>query len=1353
MNEETSHHSSNEIFIAGVGASAGGLEALEHFFESMPLDTGIAFVVVQHLSPDFKSHMDDLLARKTDLPVCRAEEGMEVKPDHVYLIPAKKEMVISEGRLLLTDRSENFSHPIDQFMRSLAHDALQFAIGVILSGTGSDGSRGIKEIADAGGLVICQDEVSAKFDGMPRNAIATGAVNVVLKPKAMSETLVRYVKEGLSPDSLANHELKATSTGIEKILEALNTHAGVDFAYYKATTVGRRVRRRMALDQIEDVDAYYQRLTKNPDELDTLYHDLLIGVTQFFRDAEAYKLLRDDVIPELFKKVKPDQKLLRVWVAACATGEEAYSVAILLQEHIQKNDLQIDFKLFATDIHKRALDKAATGVYSEENVTGMEQEYLEKYFRLRKSQYHVVRELRQKVVFAAHNVLHDAPFTQLDLITCRNMMIYLQPEAQRKTLSLFHFGLKAGGILFLGPSETPGDIVDEFQVIDKRWKFYRKRRDVRLPTPSKLSIVDVNNLAQDPVRVAEQLRNGSNESALTRTYERLLAENMPPSILVDENFELLHTFSGAERFLSLRSGRHSSNLLDVIEKQMRTPIAGALTQAEKQDGEVKYSGISRGEGPDAEHLKIFVKPVHDYITKLTTYLIRFEPMAGPPRKTLALEAEGNDESTSLLELSEQRILALESDLRFTRENLQATIEELEAANEEMQATNEEMVASNEELQSTNEELQSVNEELFTVNAEHQKRIDELAEATNDMDNLLATTRVGVIFIDDEMCLRRFTPEIGRMFHLLPQDVGRPIQSIGSWLEYESFEDDLTHVLTSERELERPITDRKGTPFIARLMPYRTVSGVTGVVLTLIDVEVLRAAQADLEQFRHMSEAAIDVHAFVDGDGKLIHSNPALANASGKTVEELSKMSLSDLDPEMTKDRLAKLIKSSRTGDVPPYEWDLHGPEGMIRLEASVSGVEIGGVWMIFVIGRDITKRSAEKTELLQSKKEAEEANHSKSRFLANMSHEIRTPLAPILGFAEALETSATTPEQAEQAKLIRRNGEHLLSIVNDVLDLSKIEADKMDIELESVETVTLMNEVYSLMKIRAEDKGIPLQLKYTSKIPRRFETDPVRFRQIMLNLVGNAIKFTDSGSVDIVVAFETPNLIVAVQDSGIGIGKRDQQMLFQPFTQADSTIVNRIGGTGLGLTICKRLIEVLGGAIELDSIKGEGSCFTIQLPVKVDARTEFVDGEADHETDDVTPARSYEGLDGCKILVADDRRDVWLVAKHFLERAGATVKIASDGQEAVDLVKQSDDDKFDLVFMDIQMPILNGHEAVRELRKLGFKMPIVALTAAAMKGEKQACIEAGCDDYLTKPIDSKLLIGTAKRLIEEKRGR
>ena len=1212
MNEETSQHSNSEFHIAGVGASAGGLEALENFFELMPLDTGIAFVVVQHLSPDFKSHMSDLLARKTDLPVCRAEDGMEVEPDHIYLIPAKKEMVISEGRLLLTDRSAEFSHPIDQFMRSLANDAGRYSIGVILSGTGNDGSRGIRDIADAGGLILCQDEISAKFDGMPINAYATGAVNVVLEPQAMPEALVQYVKEGLSPDALAERDLVAKSTGVDKIFNALRDHTGVNFAHYKSGTIGRRIQRRMEMENILDVDDYYQRLMKDRDELDDLYHDLLIGVTQFFRDPAAYKRLQDEVIPGLFKNAKPDQGVLRVWVAACATGEEAYSIAILLDEHIRKNDLQIEYKVFATDIHKGALEKAAMGIYPESSVKGLDQDYLDRYFRQRKSQYHVIRELRQKVVFAAHNVFHDAPFTQLDLITCRNMLIYFQTNAQRKTLSMFHFGLKAGGVLFLGPSEGPGEIEDEFQIIDKRWRIYRKRRDVRLPLESRVPITEMNTRSSEPMRSAGRRLN-STEFILTRTYERLLAENMPPSILVDEKYELLHTFSGAERFLTLRGGRHTSNLLEIVVKELRTPIIGALTQAEKTDGEVKYSGIHLGSGEDAEQLKLVVKPVHDHITKVTTYLIRFEPMVVLPTAKPIVSSEGAENTINLTALSEERILSLETELRFTRENLQATIEELETANEELQATNEEMVASNEELQSTNEELQSVNEELYTVNSEHQKRIDELAEATNDMDNLLATTRVGVIFIDDEMCLRRFTPEIGRMFHLLPQDVGRPIRSIGSWLEYNSFEEDLEQVLTSERELERSVTDRKGTPFIARLMPYRTVSGVTGVVMTLIDVRVLRAAQKDLDQFRHMSEVAIDVHAFVNGNGKLIYSNPALAKASGKSVDELSKLSLIDLDCEMTDDRLAKLIKSSRHGNVLPYEWDLHGPNGTIRLEASVSGVEIGGVWMIFVIGRDITKRSTEKIELLQSKKEAEEANQSKSRFLANMSHEIRTPLSPILGFAEALETSATTPEQKEQAKLIRRNGEHLLSIVNDVLDLSKIEADKMEVELESVETVALMNEVYSLMKIRAEDKAIPLQLKYASKIPKRFETDPLRFRQIMLNLVGNAIKFTDSGSVDIIVSFDTPNLVVAVQDTGVGIAKSDLQLLFQPFTQSDSTIKNRVGGTGLGLTICKRLVEVLGGEIQLESVEGEGSCFTVKLPVNVDAGIELVDGAADLE--------------------------------------------------------------------------------------------------------------------------------------------
>lgn len=1332
--------------IVGVGASAGGLEALQSFFEQVPLDLGVAYVVVQHLSPDFKSHMPELLSKKTNLPVHRAEDGLKVEPDNVYLIPPNKEMAISEEKLLLTDRSAELSHPIDNFLRTLANDVGRYGIAVILSGTGSDGSRGIRDIAENGGLVLVQDEASAKFDGMPLNAINTGVVDVVLRPEAMAPAIVQYVREGLSPETLAERELLASASGIDKIFSALKSHTGVDFSHYKATTIGRRIQRRMSMERIDDIDAYYRRLIEDSQELDDLYYDLLIGVTRFFRDADAFSALRDQVIPELFKK-RRDGEPLRIWVAACATGEEVYSIAILLEEHRRAEKISTDYKIFATDVHKSALQIAANARYSREALNGMEEEYVARYLRERKGKYVVSSEIRQKIVFAAHNVFQDAPFTQLDLVACRNMLIYLQPHAQRKTLSLFHFALRTGGVLFLGPSETPGDIQDEFQLIDKRWRLYRKRRDIRLPLDTRapfdrpMSFGTSGNLTS-----RQDTRAG--EGVYLGTYERLLAENMPPSILTDDAYNVLHTFGGAERFLKYRGGKHSSNLLDIIDEQLKTPVAGALTHSSKDDAEVRYSGILISKGDEAEKVRLVVKPVHDHPSKVTTVLIRFEPMAPLQSDT---EGTGEESPVDMAVLSEERIRSLETELRFTRENLQATIEELETSNEELQATNEEMVASNEELQSTNEELQSVNEELYTVNVEHQKRIDELAEATNDMDNLLATTRVGVIYIDDEQCLRRFTPEIGRMFHLMPQDVGRPIASFQSQLDYPDFEDDIRQVLKDEKEIERYVADVKGVPFLARMMPYRTVGGVTGVVLTLVDVTALKKAQQTIERFRHMSEASSDVHAFLNDSGKILYGNPALSKASGKASDELTTLSLRDLDSQMTDERFGELVAQTRAGGASPYNWELTGPGGQLKLEVAVSGTKIGDSWMIFAIGRDITERENKRRELIKAQKAAVAASEAKSSFLAHMSHEIRTPLAAILGFAEMIEQTATEPEQIEHGHTIRHNGEHLLSIVNDVLDLSKIEADKMEFNFKRVPTADLLSDVHALMHVRAEAKKLPFDLVYDTDVPEYIVTDPVRFRQIMLNLIGNAIKFTDSGHVSIHVSHDRGELVVVVADTGIGMTEEDQVALFQPFAQAEATISNHVGGTGLGLTICRRLCIALGGTINLSSREGEGSTFTVRLPAGDISDVKFVRPEGvstPHFTDSDDRA-PLPRLDGVKVLVADDRRDVWRVVEFLLQQAGASVSIASNGREAVRAIAEANEEPFELVFMDLQMPVMDGYEAVAELRERGFELPIIALTAAAMKGERDSCMKAGCNDYLTKPIDATLLIETAKKWTSE----
>ena len=919
---------SKDFHIVGVGASAGGLESLERFFTSLPTDTGMAFVVLQHLSPDFKSLMDELLARRTSLRIRRAEHEMEVEPDTIYLLPPMKEMIVRDRRLLLSDRDprHGLALPIDHFFRSLAQDAGERAVAVVLSGSGSDGSRGIQDVARAGGVVFCEAPETAKFNGMPMSAIATGVVDQVLAPGEIATAIAALAHPvlGLSTDAAGPD---GDDLGVNAILRLLRDEYAIDFSHYKATTVTRRIERRLALNHSLDIDTYVEHLRRDPRELNSLYEDLLIGVTRFFRDDEAFAVLEQRVVPDIVERSaeRPDEPI-RVWVAGCATGQEAYSVAMLLHEQLGARRRAPHVKILATDVHKSSLEIASAGIYAEQQIAGIGPERLERFFIKRSNGYQVSQALRESIVFAPHNLIRDSPFTKLDLITCRNLLIYFQPPAQKIVLTLFHFALRTGGYLYLGSSESPGGLVDEFDTVDEHAKIFRKRRDIGLPADLKLPLPR----AGAAPRVQSVGRSASVSPQLLSAYDRLLERFMPPSFLVDEHGQLVDSYGGIETILKVKGRRPTQNLLEMLGDDVRTVVAGALYRVRKDAQSVSYDGI-HVQGLTGRY-SLVAEPLRDPHGALTHILISITGSEGSADGPLqlpaipAVRAELTIGDSDISTLSHDRMQVLQDELSYTKEHLQATVEELESANEELQSTNEELVASNEELQSTNEELHSVNEELYTVNAEYQKKNAELHALNDDIEHLLNGTDVGTMFLDRQLCIRRFTPRIAETFQVIPNDIGRPLASFMHTLTHPTLLQDIERVLHGAAVFETQTWDRQGRCYFLRILPYRGRSasgadegaapahaGPDGVVLTLTDISALEQARAKLAQLSAIVESSDDAIVSMTPDGIVTSWNRGAARLYGYAVQEAIGRHASFLSPRGQKEEVDAILAGVRTG--------------------------------------------------------------------------------------------------------------------------------------------------------------------------------------------------------------------------------------------------------------------------------------------------------------------------------------------------------------------------------------------------------------------------------------------------------
>ena len=916
----------SQLLIVGIGASAGGLEALERFFDHVPTADNLAFVVIQHLSPDYKSLMVELLARRTQLPIHRVENGMQVEANSVYLIPPKAELRMKHGCLELSarDSTQGINLPIDVFFSSLAEDWGAQSVGIILSGSGSDGSRGVAAIHEAGGLVLVQHPETAKFESMPLAAIQSGAANFVLTPEQMPETLIRHTEQRYSAETrpATNLPMIARDGELAAIFALLLDRYGIDFTHYKPATVKRRIHRRIELSGATNLDAFVTRLYDDPEELNLLYKDLLIGVTQFFRDQEAFDSLQRNGLRELLKQKGPTEEF-RVWDAGCATGEETYTLAILISELLAELPEPPLVKIFATDVHRDSLDTAGRGIYGQEAVSGVLPERLQRYFTRQGKSYRISQQLRNMVVFAPHNVVNDAPFTRIDLVVCRNLLIYLQPEMQHRVLAMFHYALNVGGVLLLGPSEDMGELNNEFETLDAHWKLYRKLRNVRLTAGMELPLAAPVDLPRDRTRNRSPDRHVGRplmpaapapSPQLLRAYDAVLEETLPASILVNERYEVAHVFGEARNLLHPPSGRITSDVLMMVDGDLRVALSAGLQRANKEQRTVTYDAVRLGrwhlgdggeetepgdEEPATEsQARLSVKPIRVRHLELPYFLITFDIHSVP-----MLREDGDEFDAA--ETSVNRIATLETELAYTRESLQATVEELQTSNEELQATNEELVASNEELQSTNEELHSVNEELHTVNSEYQQKITELKQLTSDMDNLLNSTNVGVIYLDLELCIRKFTPTVAEFFHLLPQDLGRPIGHISGRINITDLLDDVERVLAVGESCEHEI--QGGTaPFLMRILPYQDQSGHTqGIVLAFIEISELKRAEAEVratsKRFSDLFEAAPCGFIQTDDAGTIVMVNAATLGLFGYERDEVMGQHVEILVPKLVRD--------------------------------------------------------------------------------------------------------------------------------------------------------------------------------------------------------------------------------------------------------------------------------------------------------------------------------------------------------------------------------------------------------------------------------------------------------------------
>ncbi len=1316
----------DEFPVVGIGASAGGLEAFTALISALTDDTGMAFVAVPHLDPAHPSALSEILARSTSMPVIEVADGQTIVPNSIYVLPPGRDMTIEGATLVLQPRAVGVLHrPIDLFFRSLAEARRHLAIGVVLSGTATDGTLGVRVIKGAGGITFAQDD-SARQTSMPHSAIADGFVDFVLPPHQIGAELVRI---GRSPRTLQSAALPHADNDAEvaAILQIVRRETGVDFTNYKAGTLRRRILRRMILKRADRLEDYAQIVRETPGEARALHDDLLIGVTSFFRDHQSFEALTRTAFRRVLDAER-DAEPIRVWVMGCSTGEEAYSLAIALTEHAEAAGRTVPLQIFASDVNAAGIEVARAATYPADISEDVSSDRLARFFVKIDDHYRVIKSIRDACIFSRHNVLTDPPFSRIDFVSCRNLLMYLEPVLQQDVIGNLHYSLKPDGVLWLGPADSIASQQDLFEPLDAEHKIFGRRA-------GSMSHPVLRMLSSRLPRF-DKPRGGHTQPGtvdVLKESDRVLLQRLAPAgVVVSASMEVLQYRGNVGPYVSPAAGKASLNLMQVLDRRLHVAVRAAIAEAKREGVAVRhdYVRLASENGGDDRGVSVEVVPLGG---APDGFLLLFTDEDATSTASSGAKAPPANEQSAVGHLTQE--------LADTQTYLQALIhehetakEDLEAAHEEAQSANEELQSINEELETSKEEIQSANEELTTLNDELQHRNADLQSVNNDLVNLLASTDLAVVFVGPGLMIRRFTGAAARLLNLRPADVGRPLSDLRVNLNVD-IPAQVARTLDTLEAGEQKVQSGDGRWFSLRTRPYRTLDNqIDGVVLVLVDVDEVVRARLYAESIIATGRAPLVV---LDERLTVATANEAFyrvfdtsaAHVEGRSFFELGNRTWDVpklrrlLEQVLPQDNLVKDFEVAVETHDGPRVWLLNA-----RRLQQVSGHRP----LILLSMEDVSERQHAEGLRQQRMTELAAADQSKNEFLAMLAHELRNPLAPIRMAAQMLGTPGVPPTAAASAHLIiERQVRNMVRLIDDLLDVARITQGKLRLQLAPVELIGVLRRATEMVDRHVQERSQRLTLSFQTEAVYVLG-DSTRLEQAFGNLLNNASKFSRAGGqIDVGTHLESgdhgPDVFVQIKDAGIGIDPSTMPHIFDLFRQGAPS-PHHNSGLGVGLALVRRIVELHGGRVTVSSAGTDrGSEFIVRLPALANASV-----NVDYETPIATAG------DVKRILVVDDNPDAAESLTALLRVYGHDARMVHDGLAALELAPTF---LPSIVFLDIGMPGLDGYDVARRLRRLpgGEQAFLIAVTGYGREEDRRRSEEAGFDRHVTKPLDPRIL--------------